>query len=58
MTIPLWVWLIAGLGLSAMIVVWAALALASICDDQEEQLREQRKAYEAIRRASNIRPMR
>ena len=38
MNIPLWAWLTLGLFFSAGIVVYAALILASHCDDQQERL--------------------
>ena len=44
MNIPLWVWLTAALTASAAVVVYAALILASICDEQEEQLLADMKA--------------
>ena len=51
MNIPLWVWLTAGAGFTALIVVYAALVLASICDDEQERLlAEEFRRREALAR--------
>lgn len=52
MNIPMWVWVGgAALTVVALTVVWAALALGSACDDQEEQLRAAMKADRERREA-------
>ena len=60
MNIPLWAWLTAGAGLTALIVVYAALILASHCDDQQERLlaqeQERRDALARIVEQGRHRP--
>lgn len=47
---PLWIWLVAALCLAATIVVWSALALASIIDDEQETIRNERCHIDALER--------
>ena len=48
---PLWIWLLGLLWIAAAVVVWSALALASLCDDpQARLLREELARREAIGR--------
>ena len=48
---PLWIWLLGLLWIAAAVVVFAALRLASSCDDQQARLlREELARREAIGR--------
>ena len=48
---PLWIWLLGLLWIVAAVVVWSALALASLCDDAEDRaIREELARREAIGR--------
>lgn len=51
MNIPTWGWLTLGLFFSAGIVVYAALVIASICDDEQDRiLAEEFRRREALAR--------
>lgn len=48
---PLWIWLLGLLWIVAAVVVFAALKMASLCDDQQARLlREELARREAIGR--------
>ena len=48
---PLWIWLLGLLWIAVAVVVYAALVMASLCDDQQARLlREELARREAIGR--------
>ena len=48
---PLWIWLLGLLWIAVAVVVWSALKMASLCDDQQARLlREELARREAIGR--------
>ena len=48
---PLWIWLLGLLWIVVAVVVWSALKMASLCDDQQARLiREELARREAIGR--------
>ena len=44
---PLWIWLLGLLWIAAATVVWSALRMASLCDDQQARLLREELARRA-----------
>ena len=59
---PLWIWLLGLLWIVAATVVWSALKMASLCDDQQARLLREERQRAALGRAaasaSNVTPIR